>query len=85
MPLAAARDRAWSSTEGLVDTGEGVEPNERKHILNAIGNTVPLANLMDGQIAALHQWAKGRAREAGASATNPPRPPRRRRIDPRAN
>ncbi|MCH7225019.1 AAA family ATPase [Haloferula sp. A504] len=64
---------------------EGAEPSERKHIVTGIGNTVPLANLMDGQIAALRHWAKGRAREAGASATNPSSAPRRRRIDPRAN
>jgi SpoVK/Ycf46/Vps4 family AAA+-type ATPase len=50
---------------------EGEEPN-RKHLLEAISSTVPLANLMAGQIAALRHWAKGRAREA-ASRTNTPR------------
>lgn len=64
---------------------EGVEPSERKHILTAIGNTVPLANLMDGQIAALRHWAKGRARDAGATGATPSPAPPRRRIDPRAN
>jgi AAA+ superfamily predicted ATPase len=44
---------------------EGKEPGERKHILHAICNTVPLANLMDGQIAALRHWSRGRARPAG--------------------
>ena len=29
---------------------EGVEPSAKKHILEAITNTVPLAQLMDGQI-----------------------------------
>ena len=31
-------------------------------------HTVPLAQLMDGQIAALRHWAKGRAREAASHA-----------------
>jgi AAA+ superfamily predicted ATPase len=35
----------------------------------AIINTVPLARLMDAQIAALRQWAKGRAREAAGNRT----------------
>jgi hypothetical protein len=35
----------------------------------AMTNTVPLANLMDGQIAALRHWARGRAREATARST----------------
>ena len=42
--------------------------------------TVPLAQLMDGQISALRHWAKGRAREAAshtASATAAPRNARR--------
>ena len=55
---------------GEMKTGEafaeGKEPSARKHILQAITNTVPLAQLMDGQISALRQWAMGRAREAGA-------------------
>ena len=33
-------------------------------ITDAITRTVPLARLMDGQISALRDWAKGRAREA---------------------
>ena len=44
---------------------EGAEPSARKHILTAMTNTVPLAQLMDGQIAALRHWARGRARSAG--------------------
>ena len=52
---------------------EGVEPSAKKHILEAMTNTVPLAQLMDGQIAALRHWARGRAREAGS-----PAPTRRR-------
>lgn len=39
-----------------------------KDIHEAIGNTVPLAKLMDGQIAALRQWAMGRARPAAGTA-----------------
>ena len=64
---------------------EGAEPNARKHILPAMTDTVPLAQLMDGQISALRHWAKGRAREAGASGTNTPPPRSRRRINPSAN
>jgi len=47
---------------------EGREPGP-KDILQAMTNTVPLAQLMDGQIAALRHWAKGRAREAAARTT----------------
>lgn len=47
---------------------EGEEPG-RKHLLEAITATVPLANLMDGQISALRHWAKGRAREAASRVT----------------
>jgi hypothetical protein len=43
------------------------EPTEQD-IETAIGRTVPLAQLMDGKIAALRQWAQGRARPA---ASNP--------------
>lgn len=64
---------------------EGVEPDAARHILPAMSHTVPLAQLMDGQIAALRHWAKGRAREAGASGASLPRALRRRRIDPRTN
>lgn len=38
-----------------------------KDILEAMASTVPLAQLMDGQIAALRTWAKGRARTAAKS------------------
>jgi SpoVK/Ycf46/Vps4 family AAA+-type ATPase len=54
---------------------EGKEPGP-KEILEAMTNTVPLAQLMDGQIAALRHWAKGRAREA-ASRNTPARNGRR--------
>jgi SpoVK/Ycf46/Vps4 family AAA+-type ATPase len=54
---------------------EGREPGP-KDILAAMTNTVPLANLMDGQIAALRHWARGRAREA-ATRTTPARNSRR--------
>lgn len=52
-------------------------------ILAAITRTVPLAQLMDGQIAALRHWAKGRARQA---ASPPARTPRTtRKVQPGAN
>jgi AAA+ superfamily predicted ATPase len=38
-------------------------------LATAIIHTVPLARLMDAQIAALRQWAKGRAREAAGNRT----------------
>jgi AAA+ superfamily predicted ATPase len=47
---------------------EGKEPGP-KEILEAMTRTVPLAQLMDGQIAALRHWAKGRAREAASRST----------------
>ncbi|MEO5714890.1 MAG: AAA family ATPase [Luteolibacter sp.] len=59
--------------EGYAD---GREPTP-KHIVEAITHTVPLAQLMDGQIAALRHWAKGRAREAANKTTPAPRNPRR--------
>jgi len=54
----------------------GREPGP-KDIVLAITHTVPLANLMDGQIAALRHWAKGRAREAASHTTPAPRNSRR--------
>jgi hypothetical protein len=54
---------------------EGREPGS-KDILDAIANTVPLAQLMDGQISALRHWAKGRARDAGAPVKSTPATPR---------
>ena len=50
---------------------DGREPGP-KDIVVAMTNTVPLAQLMDGQIASLRHWAKGRAREA-AGRTAPAR------------
>lgn len=50
---------------------EGREPSA-KDIVEAMTHTVPLAQLMDGKIAALRHWAKGRAREA-ATRTTPAR------------
>jgi len=55
---------------------EGREP-KAKDILEAMTHTVPLAQLMDGQIAALRHWAKGRAREAASHTTPGPRTGRR--------
>jgi SpoVK/Ycf46/Vps4 family AAA+-type ATPase len=54
---------------------EGREPGP-KDILDAMAHTVPLAQLMDGQITALRHWAKGRAREAGAPVKSTPAAPR---------
>jgi SpoVK/Ycf46/Vps4 family AAA+-type ATPase len=55
---------------------EGREPGP-KDVLDAMAhNTVPLAQLMDGQISALRHWAKGRARDAGAPVKSTPAPPR---------
>ena len=59
--------------EGYAD---GREPRA-KDILEAMTRTVPLAQLMDGQIAALRHWAKGRAREAASRVPPPPRNTRR--------
>jgi AAA+ superfamily predicted ATPase len=49
---------------------EGREP-AATDIDRAMANTVPLARLMDGQIAALRTWAKGRARPAAGTAGKP--------------
>ena len=54
---------------------EGREPGP-KDVLDAMAHTVPLAQLMDGQISALRHWAKGRAREAGAPVKSTPATPR---------
>jgi hypothetical protein len=62
--------------------GAGREP-ESRDILAAMTRTVPLAQLMDGQIAALRHWAKGRAREAGNTNASPRRAGRR--VQPEAN
>jgi len=59
---------------------EGREPGP-KDILDAMAHTVPLAQLMDGQISALRHWAKGRARDAGAPVkSTPPAPRGSRRV-----
>ena len=57
---------------------EGEEPKP-KHILEAMSGTIPLAQLMDGKIATLRHWAKGRAREAASRSNTTPgtRPSRR--------
>ena len=54
---------------------DGREPGP-KHIVEAMGQTIPLAQLMDGQISALRHWAKGRAREAASRS----KPARSRRV-----
>ncbi len=56
---------------------ENREPTDLD-MVNAMTRMVPLANLMDGQIAALRNWAKGRARSAaGEKRTGPARNSRR--------
>jgi AAA+ superfamily predicted ATPase len=47
---------------------ENREPTDLD-LANAMTRMVPLANLMDGQIAALRHWAKGRARSAAGTKT----------------
>ena len=54
---------------------EGREPGP-KDILDAMAHTIPLAQLMDGQIGALRHWAMGRARDAGAPVKSTPAAPR---------
>jgi SpoVK/Ycf46/Vps4 family AAA+-type ATPase len=56
---------------------EGKEPGAAE-ILEAITHTVPLAQLMDGQISSLRHWAKGRARDAAHRAE--PRQTNSRRV-----
>ena len=55
---------------------EGREPTDQD-LVNAMTRMVPLARLMDGQIAALKHWAKGRARTAAADHTAPRKNTRR--------
>ena len=55
---------------------ENREPTDLD-LVNAMARMVPLSKLMDRQIAALKQWAKGRAREA-AGERSKPKPPTRR-------
>jgi len=51
---------------------DGREP-KATDILEAMTRCVPLAQLMDGEIATLRHWAKGRAREAASHASTGPR------------
>ncbi len=46
-------------------------------LVTAMTRTVPIAKLMDRQIAGLKQWAKGRARDASGDRSAPERPARR--------
>jgi SpoVK/Ycf46/Vps4 family AAA+-type ATPase len=50
---------------------DGREPTDLD-LANAMTRMVPLANLMDGQIAALRNWAKGRARSAASDKQTAP-------------
>ena len=55
---------------------DGREPSD-VDLVNAMARMVPLARLMDGQIAALKNWAKGRARTAVADQATPKKTTRR--------
>jgi len=55
---------------------DGREPTDLD-LVNAMARMVPLARLMDGQIAALKHWAKGRARTAAADLSTPKKTTRR--------
>ena len=55
---------------------EGREPTDLD-MVNSMTRMVPLAKLMDRQIAALKQWAKGRAREAAGERATAKLPTRR--------
>jgi len=55
---------------------DGREP-KANDIVEAMTRCVPLAQLMDGEIASLRHWAKGRARQAASSANAGPRDGRR--------
>jgi len=61
------------------------EPDTTGHLLPAMTRIVPLAQLMDGQIAALRHWARGRARLAGADPTTSRPDGRRVQAGPMAN
>ncbi len=61
---------------------DGREP-KAKDIVEAMTRCVPLAQLMDGEIAALRHWAKGRAREAASHPNTGPG--HGRRISSQAN
>ncbi len=63
---------------------DGREP-KAKDIVEAMTRCVPLAQLMDGEIAALRHWAKGRAREAASHAVSASAARNGRRIASMAN
>lgn len=56
--------------------GAGRDATEND-VLAAIGEIIPMATLMDGEIGRLRQWAKGRAREAASNVTPTRRTARR--------
>ena len=55
---------------------DGREPSD-VDLVNAMARMVPIARLMDGQIAALKNWAKGRARSAVADQSTAKKTTRR--------
>ena len=63
---------------------DGREP-KATDILEAMTRSVPLAQLMDGEISALRHWAKGRAREAASHAAPTTAARNGRRIASQAN
>jgi SpoVK/Ycf46/Vps4 family AAA+-type ATPase len=59
--------------EALHEAFSGSRDVTEKDVFAAIGDIIPMATLMDGEIGRLRHWAKGRAREAAAP---PPKRPR---------
>jgi ATP-dependent 26S proteasome regulatory subunit len=66
---AASQDFSGAEIEeainsALYDAFYAKEDLGTGHVLEALGQTVPLARTMDQQISALRAWAEGRARNA---------------------
>lgn len=79
---SACADFTGAEIDALfVDSLHEAYPSDKEPGLDcikaSIARTVPLARLMETQIASLREWASGRAREASARPKMPPRPSRR--------
>ena len=61
--LPARKSTPFSWMRSTTHFSKDREPTDLD-LVNSMTRMVPLANLMDGQIAALRNWAKGRARSA---------------------
>jgi hypothetical protein len=73
LPALVGASQSFSGAEieeaiisALYDAFSQQEPLHTGHILNALGETVPLSRTMDEHIARLREWAAGRARNASA-------------------